>query len=74
VSTSEFFANLRDRSTRRFEIIGGPGGYLNVIAVGDPRREDRFRHWVTLARVNRPLSPAMVDQAYSWVHRNFEVV
>jgi hypothetical protein len=23
-------------SPRRFEVIGGPGGYLNIVAVGDP--------------------------------------
>lgn len=56
-------------SSKRFEILGGPGGYLTCLPVGDPRRRDRYRHWTRLATVNRPLTPALADAAKGWALR-----
>lgn len=60
-------------SPDRFEVLGGPGGRLAALAVGDSRRHDRYRAYVTLARVNRPMSPMLVQAAYGWALRTFEV-
>jgi hypothetical protein len=56
-------------SAKRFELLGGPGGYLTCLPVGDPRRGDRYRAWVRLATVNRPLSPELADDAKGWALR-----
>ncbi len=44
------------RSARRLVLLGGPGGYLTVLPVGDPRIEDRYAGWTELARANVPRS------------------
>jgi hypothetical protein len=56
-------------SAKRFELLGGPGGYLTCLPVGHPRRGDRYRRWVRLATVNRPLSPERADAAKGWALR-----
>lgn len=53
-------------SQRRWELLGGPGGYLTALPVGDARRSDRYRRWVTLARVNRPMTRDLVREAQGW--------
>lgn len=56
-------------SAKRFELLGGPGGCLTCLPVGDPRRGDRYRRWVRLAAVNRPLSPELAGAAKRWALR-----
>lgn len=63
----------RPSSPKRFDVLGGPGGYLTCLPVGDARRHDRYRQWITLASVNRPLTMARADWCKGWVLRNFEV-
>lgn len=40
-------------SPRRFVLLGGPGGYLTVLAAGSPLLE-KYGGWTTLLRVNVP--------------------
>lgn len=52
------------RSRSRFHVLGGPGGYLDCLAAGDPRLHDpRYRRWVVLFTVNRPLTAAAAHAA-----------
>jgi hypothetical protein len=52
------------RSPGRFHVLGGPGGYLDCLAAGDPRLHDpRYRGWVVLFSVNRPLTAVMARAA-----------
>lgn len=60
-------------ASRRWELLGGPGGYLTALPVGDPRRTDRYRRWVTLLRVNRPIDPVAVRFAQGWALRAFDL-
>lgn len=43
-------------SSRRFVLLGGPGGYMTVVPAGHPMREDRYWNWTELLRVNVPRS------------------
>jgi hypothetical protein len=59
-------------SAKRFELLGGPGGYLSCLPMGDARRHDRYRCWSTLLRVNRPMTEALVDCAQRWALRTYD--
>lgn len=61
-------------SPARFEVLGGPGGMLTCLPIGDSRRTDRYRRWRTLARVNRPITPQLREALYGWVLTTHEVV
>lgn len=61
-------------AARRFELLGGPGGYMTCLPVGDARRHDRYRRFVTLATINRPLTMARAEWAKGWALRTFELV
>lgn len=41
-------------SPRRLVLLGGPGGYLTVLPAGSPMRDDRYRGWTELLRMNVP--------------------
>ena len=58
-------------SPKRFLLLGGPGGYLTCLPAGDSRLHDRYRQWMVLARVNRPLSQQLVHEAEMWAVRTF---
>ena len=70
------YTDRRRASRRRYELIGGPGGYLSILPAGSPMRRDRYRHWVTLLRVRVPrrvarraefaLSLQAADQLKAW--------
>jgi len=59
-------------SHKRFLLLGGPGDYLTCLPAGDPRLHDRYRQWVVLMKINRPLSPQLVHEAEMWAVRTFE--
>ena len=67
------YTDRRRASRRRYELIGGPGGYLSILPAGSPMRRDRYRQWVTLLRVSlprgmrgRPLTREGADQLKAW--------
>lgn len=68
----------RATSRRRYELIGGPGGYLSIVPAGSPMRRDQYRHWVTLLRVSLPrrmgpLSVAGAGQLKTWALLAYEL-
>lgn len=69
-------------SRRRYELIGGPGGYLSIVPAGSPMRTDQYRRWVTLARVHlpremarrrEPMSLALEGQLKTWALFAYEL-
>jgi len=56
---------------KRFLLLEGPGGYLSCLPAGDPRLYDYYKNWVVLMKVNRPLSPRLVDAAQMCAVRTF---
>jgi hypothetical protein len=61
-------------SDKRFELLGGPGGRMTCLPIGDARRNDRYRRWTRLLVVNRPLTMARADAAQRWALEVFDVV
>jgi hypothetical protein len=61
--------------SRRFLVLGGPGGRLNCLAPGDPGLTDLYRppRWVVLFAVNRPLTHALADVAKGEALRCYEL-
>lgn len=60
-------------STKRCVVYVGPGGYLTILPAGDPRATDRYRTWQPILTINRPLTRAIVDCAYRWAIREYEL-
>lgn len=60
-------------SGKRFLVLGGPRGYLTCRPAGCPMLADRYRGWQVLFKVNRPLTPALADQAKSAALRGWEL-
>lgn len=50
-------------SSKRFVVLGGPGGYLTCRPAGCPMLRDRYRGWVRLFTVNRPNEPRFTNAA-----------
>ena len=70
----------RRTSRRRYELIGGPDGYLSILPAGSPMRRDRYRQWVTLLRVNlpramhgRPMGLPACQQLKAWALFAYEL-
>jgi hypothetical protein len=57
----------------RFVVLGGPGGYLTCRPLGCPSVKDRYRRWVPLFAVNRPLDTRMANAAKDAALRCYEV-
>lgn len=55
-------------ATKRFHVLGGPGGYLTCVPVNSPFIQDggRYARWQRLITVNRPLTPRRADAAKVW--------
>lgn len=62
------------RGPRRFLVLGGPGGYLATARPDTDLTDSRWRRWVVLFKVNRPMTPALRDAALGAALRHFEVV
>jgi hypothetical protein len=58
----------------RFHVLGGPGGWLTCLPAGDPRQHDRYRSWVVLGTVTRPLTPQRAEQAKAWALRTYRLL
>ena len=60
-------------TTKRFVVLGGPGGYLTCRPVGCPMIADQYRRWQPLFTVNRPLSMRLANAAKDAALRCYEL-
>jgi hypothetical protein len=55
--------------TRRFVVLLGPGGYITCVPANSSWRRSRYRNWIVLCVIHRPISPELVRQTQLWAVR-----
>lgn len=66
--------DVTSASEKRFVVLGGPGGYLSCRPAGCPLIADRYKRWLVLFKVNRPLTLELGNAAKDAVFRRFELL